>query len=245
MTGIIKNFLPQKQFGFILGDDGKDYFFHQSSLVSSDQVSQIAEGALVEFDPNVTPKGYKANKVTINSKVDVSKFVVPDSVMLSKTDTIPGWEVLAECGWLITTSDDGNPDDVKESLKNLARRIGANGVAYMNYHKTTGSSGNYHFTVHNFTGRPILVGRRSLSGTNSIDDFADINATAEEYKKKCNDAYANAKSKYTTRLWIGLAVSVGAVVITKGVGLPIAVVAMLVLGLRNRPVLEGEWLRKG
>jgi cold shock CspA family protein len=45
MTGTIKNFLPQKQFGFILGDDGKDYFFHQSSLVSSGQTSQIMEGA--------------------------------------------------------------------------------------------------------------------------------------------------------------------------------------------------------
>lgn len=145
MTGTIKNFLPQKQFGFILGDDGKDYFFHQSSLMSSGQASQIMEGALVEFDPNVTPKGYKANKVTIKSKTDASKFVVPNSIMLSKTDTMPGWEVLEESNWIVTASGSGNPDDTKSVLKGLARSIGANGVIYMNYHKTTGSSGNYNF----------------------------------------------------------------------------------------------------
>lgn len=244
MTGAIKNFLPQKQFGFILGDDGKDYFFHQSSLVSSCQSSHIMEGALVEFDPSVTPKGYKANKVTIKSKTDVSRFVVPDSFILSKTDSIPGWEILEESNWTITASGRGNPDDVKRVLKGLAGRVGANGLTYICYHKTTGSSGNYNFTIHNFTGRLVSIGKRSLAGTKIIDDFVDINATAEDYKKKFNDANIRGKSKYKTRLWYGLVVSVAAVVVTKGVGIPVAIGIMLLVGLVNRPVMEGEWLRK-
>lgn len=165
--------------------------------------------------------------------------------MLSKTDTMPGWEVLEESNWIITASGSGNPDDTKGALKGLARSIGANSVIYMNYQKTTGSSGNYNFTVHNFTGRPALIGKRSLSGTYAISEFADINATAEGYKKKCNDSYTKAKSNYTTRLLIALAVSVCVVFIAKEIGFAIAIVIMLIVSLVNRPVLEGEWLRKG
>ena len=93
MTGSIKHYLHQKKFGFILGDDNKDYFFHENALIHPSQVSQIVDGALVEFDPTVSPKGYKATKVSIKSMAAVAKFIVPDAIVTSKTDTVNGWEI--------------------------------------------------------------------------------------------------------------------------------------------------------
>lgn len=244
MTGSIKNYLYQKKFGFILGDDNKDYFFHESALVSPSQISQIVDGALVEFEPTVSPKGYKATKVSIKSMAAVARYTVPDSVVTSKTDTVKGWEILQECEWVITASDKGDPDNVRSTVKNLARSIGANGLTSMTYRKSTGSQGNYQFTVHNITGRPVILGRRNLSGDFGINDFPDINATCAAYKKKCNEEYVSAKSAYAKRLMIGLGIISILTVCLKAVGFGIGLFIMLAMALINRPVLEGEWLWK-
>lgn len=243
-TGTIKNYLHQKKFGFILGDDNKDYFFHENTLVSISQVSQIVDGALVEFDPTVSPKGYKAVNVSIKSMADVAKFIVPDSIVTSKTDIVNGWEILQECEWVITASDKGDPDNVRSTVKNLAKKIGANGLICMTYRKSTGSEGNYQFTVHNITGRPVVVGRRNISGKYGINDFPDINDNCTAYKKKCNEEYASAKSSYTKRLMIGLGITGILIVCLKVVGIIIGVFIILATALINRPVLEGEWLWK-
>lgn len=242
MTGSIKNYLPQKRFGFILGDDNKDYFFHENALLSSSQASQIMDGALVEFEPTVSPKGYKATKVSIKSMATVAKFKVPDSIVTSKTDTVKGWEILQECEWVITASDKGDPANVRSTVKNLAKSIGANGVTCMTYRKSTGSEGNYNFTVHNITGRPVILGRRNLSGEYGINDFPDINATCLAYKKKCNEAYALAKSEYAKRLMVGLGILIVLTMFFKVGGLCIGFFIMLAMALVDRPVLEGEWL---
>lgn len=244
MTGSIKNYLHQKKFGFILGDDNNDYFFHENGLISSNQVSQIVDGALVEFDPSVSPRGYKANKVSIKSMNTVAKFIVPDSIITSKTDTVNGWEILQECEWVITASDKGDPDNVRSTLKKLARSIGANGLTYMNYQKSTGSEGNYQFTVHNITGRPVVLGKRNLSGEYGINDFPDINATCTAYKKKCNEEYASAKASYVKSLKIGLGFTAILTVFLKEVGFGIGLFIILIMALNNRPILEGEWLWK-
>ncbi len=244
MTGSIKHYLHQKKFGFILGDDNKDYFFHENALIHPSQVSQIVDGALVEFDPTVSPKGYKATKVSIKSMAAVAKFIVPDAIVTSKTDTVNGWEILQECEWVITASDQGDPENVRSTVKNLARSIGANGLTYMTYRKSTGSQGNYQFTVHNITGRPVVLGRRNLSGKYGINDFPDINAACATYKKKCNEEYASAKSSYVKRLMIGIGITAILTVCLKAVGLGIGLIIMLIIALVNRPVREGEWLWK-
>ncbi|MCL2579562.1 MAG: cold shock domain-containing protein [Oscillospiraceae bacterium] len=48
MKGRVKHYNEQKKFGFILGEDGLDRFFHISGLKSIEQPSL---GALVEFVP--------------------------------------------------------------------------------------------------------------------------------------------------------------------------------------------------
>jgi len=61
MKGKVKFFNHEKEFGFIVGDDGKDYFVHKSGLQGD---SMIEEDDSVEFSVEKGDKGLKAVKVS-------------------------------------------------------------------------------------------------------------------------------------------------------------------------------------
>ncbi|MGD0951960.1 MAG: cold shock domain-containing protein [Methanotrichaceae archaeon] len=60
VNGTVKFFNRVKSFGFIAGDDGKDYFVHASGLNPS---VTIDEGDKVTFEVVEGEKGPKAEKV--------------------------------------------------------------------------------------------------------------------------------------------------------------------------------------
>jgi len=61
MKGKVKFFDHEKEFGFIIGDDGKDYFVHKTGL--QDNVT-LEEGNSVEFSTEKGDRGLKAVKVS-------------------------------------------------------------------------------------------------------------------------------------------------------------------------------------
>jgi CspA family cold shock protein len=65
MQGNVKWFSPERHYGFITGEDKKDYFFH-SSEVQGDN-GKIFEGDEVEFIAEETKKGFSALKVVIKN----------------------------------------------------------------------------------------------------------------------------------------------------------------------------------
>jgi CspA family cold shock protein len=62
-TGIVKKLVSERGFGFITGDDGKDYFFHRSSLAPSLDFDRLAGGEKVQFEIERDPKGDRARDV--------------------------------------------------------------------------------------------------------------------------------------------------------------------------------------
>ncbi len=60
MKGKVKFFNHEKEFGFITGDDGKDYFVHKSGLEND---ITIHEDDAVEFSTEQGDKGLKAVNV--------------------------------------------------------------------------------------------------------------------------------------------------------------------------------------
>ncbi|MFH1788158.1 MAG: cold shock domain-containing protein [Candidatus Altiarchaeota archaeon] len=62
VDGTVKFFNRNKHFGFITGDDGKDYFVHESGLA---QGVRIDEGTRVTFDVVDGDRGPKAENVTL------------------------------------------------------------------------------------------------------------------------------------------------------------------------------------
>ncbi len=60
VTGKVKFFNRTKRFGFIAGDDGKDYFVHATGLLPD---VTIADNDTVSFEVVEGEKGPKADKV--------------------------------------------------------------------------------------------------------------------------------------------------------------------------------------
>ncbi len=65
MTGTVKWFNPRRGYGFITGDDGKDYFVHFSDLVM-DGFKRVKDNDRVSFEIGTTEEGReKAAKVAV------------------------------------------------------------------------------------------------------------------------------------------------------------------------------------
>ncbi len=71
MKGKVKWFDDVKGFGFILTDDGTEYFVHWKSIVTMSETDRkfLVEDEMVEFDTIQTDKGTQAiNVVRLQSK---------------------------------------------------------------------------------------------------------------------------------------------------------------------------------
>jgi CspA family cold shock protein len=62
MKGTVKMFNKEKGYGFIHGEDDKDYFFHYSSLIM-DGYKTAEVGETVEFDGAEAERGLRASNV--------------------------------------------------------------------------------------------------------------------------------------------------------------------------------------
>jgi CspA family cold shock protein len=58
-TGTIKRLVRERGFGFILGQDGTELFFHRSAL-REQNFEALSEGQAVEFDVERGDKGPRA-----------------------------------------------------------------------------------------------------------------------------------------------------------------------------------------
>ena len=65
-TGKIKKIVRERGFGFISDTDGREVFFHQSSLIDV-QFDSLTEEQAVTFEVEKSPKGPRAINVHIAS----------------------------------------------------------------------------------------------------------------------------------------------------------------------------------
>ncbi len=63
-TGTIKRLVRERGFGFILGEDGTELFFHRSAL-QGQVFDALAEGQAVEFEVERGDKGPRAVNVKV------------------------------------------------------------------------------------------------------------------------------------------------------------------------------------
>ena len=65
MHGTIKRLVSEKGFGFILGGDGFEYFFHNSACQQT-MFDDLREGQTVTFDVGQGPKGPRGENVKLS-----------------------------------------------------------------------------------------------------------------------------------------------------------------------------------
>lgn len=186
MEGTISSFLPSKGYGFLRGDDGRDYFVHGNDILER---QAVIEGQRVAFEEAATPKGYRARRVRPVALTGTVRYVLPDEVLTSRSATLKGWEVLVRSHWIVAGSSRDSPDAAMRVLQEHARRIGATAVLEVAYSKTRGQEqgtgrGIHHFTIHNFDGRPVVVGRPSVHGTHPLGALIGLDGQAAKLKRE-------------------------------------------------------------
>jgi CspA family cold shock protein len=61
--GTIKKIVPDRGFGFIAAEDGKEYFFHRSGVDRTFNFDSLQGGEEVEFDIEPSQKGPRGTRV--------------------------------------------------------------------------------------------------------------------------------------------------------------------------------------
>ncbi|MFA6461181.1 MAG: cold shock domain-containing protein [Candidatus Woesearchaeota archaeon] len=74
MQGTVKFFNRKKGFGFISGEDGKDYFVHFTSLAKG---TFIRDNDVVSFDTGEGERGLKAENVQLIKKASEMEGAAP------------------------------------------------------------------------------------------------------------------------------------------------------------------------
>lgn len=62
-TGTIKRVISERGFGFIVGPDGKEYFFHKGGLAPSIDFDRLVGGESVSFEAEANPRGPRAVQI--------------------------------------------------------------------------------------------------------------------------------------------------------------------------------------
>jgi len=106
--GTVKFFNAQKEFGFINGDDGKNYFVHISQVKEG---TQLAEGDRVSFDAVEGDKGPKAENV---QKIEGGSEPKTEESSQESADEQPATEEKSESEESSAEAEEEQPDDEKK-----------------------------------------------------------------------------------------------------------------------------------
>ncbi|MGL5486856.1 MAG: cold-shock protein, partial [Shewanella sp.] len=200
MKGTIRTYLPEKKYGFIKGDDGKDYFFHESEFRDKSHIGKLCEEAFIDFEQQATPKGYKAKNCLLINPLDVLTFVTPHEFIASRSSDVRGWDVIEHGAWVVHGTSRDSPDAAKRNVIDNATQIGANALINLDYYKTTGSEagtgrGTHRYTIHNFRGRAVILAKRNSKGNYRADELSGLDQRAEKLKKQLVEKTRASKRK--------------------------------------------------
>ena len=241
---MVKTFLPEKGYGFIEGEDGKDYFFHINSFRDKQGSHVLSEESLIEFEQTATPKGYQAKKcVLLDSSRQSLRYNNPREFITSKSSTVRGWEIMEPGHWIVHGTSRDSPDAARKEAIDNAQELGANAILEFEYYKKTGSEagtgeGTYYFTIHNFKGVPVTLARKNANGKYRDSELIGQNERARKLKtllkKKTTDSMKQAVAVWVVILFLSLFLLTFS---------PVLIIPLLILGyLFGRPKNYDRWL---
>ena len=220
MQGTIRSYVAEKRFGFITGDDENSYFFHHDALASADKAARIRDGILVSFDPIPTPKGLAARKVVIEGEL-LRALAPPDRFIVVKAGSeLRRGEIIAITQRDCTVTGD-SPDAAREKLISLSQSLGATALLGARYHRGTGSSGNYRYTIHNYSGAPAVVMevRPTRDPSKVMESKAVAERAAAAFLENCEAYHERGRQEEAAALRLRRLMTIGVAVLFAVVGL--------------------------
>lgn len=175
-NGKVKSYLTQKGYGFIRGEDEKDYFFHRSGLDKTLKESEVKEGMTVCFEGKPVPKGYQAFHISESRSFE--KEIAID--FYHSRRGAPEWMNI-HSSLEMKTRFFKNPEEAKEHLVRMANNAGANAILNMKYEKKTFADGNYKYSMHSYSSLVCYATKKGY--------------TPVESESKTTKAYAQSKAK--------------------------------------------------
>lgn len=215
MDGTLTHYLPSKGYGFIRGDDGRDYFAHHEDFGST----APADGLRVRFDENVTPKGYRARAIQAIVPAAANQYTVPDEILQTRDAELRDWELIEASPWRIHGSSRESPEHARIDLRYKAHLLGANGLVLVQYYKTRGSeqgtgSGRHYYTIHNYHAHPVTVARRHAQGAKRREELEGLDTRIRQVKTGLvARTRTSSRNAWQAALGLFVAVPVGAAVI--------------------------------
>lgn len=208
MIGIIENYLVEKKYGFIIGEDNEKYFFHFNELENK----ELSKGLLVSFEPGLNKKGFFAKNIKIDNLKNI-KYEIPEQLKAYKDNSyMKEYEILENNKFKLHMES----RDMNAAYNNLllfSKYMGANALIELKYFKSTDSEagtgyGTYYYTVHHYTAVPILIGKKSLKGTKEIPK-PRIEEMCNILRLKTIESTKKSKYKFYILLILILIVNVG------------------------------------
>jgi cold shock CspA family protein len=254
MRGSVKTFVTEKGYGFIVGDDGKDYFFRLEAFSNQSHKDALCDDSIVDFEPSANTKGYRAKNCSLINASDVHTFEIPREMPTSLSSTIKGWDVIESGDWIVHGSSRISPDEARHDLNYKARSVLANALIDVSYYKTTGSEagtgqGIHHYTIHNFRARIAMVAKRSANGAYNKDDLGGMNQKAAAEKIRLSDLTQKNHSERNLGFGVIFAIIIGAAMIghseSSTVGAFIAFLMLLAFAVLVPVTNHGDWLQPG
>lgn len=87
MHGVVDRVVPEGGFGFLIGPNGEEYFFHRSALIGA-EFEELGPGVTVEFqvaeDPGDTPDEHLR---AVNIRL------AEDAVLAVDNEPLPPWKL--------------------------------------------------------------------------------------------------------------------------------------------------------
>ncbi|ORE47709.1 cold-shock protein [Pseudomonas aeruginosa] len=190
LTGVVRSFMPEKGFGFIQGDDQRDYFVHASSVDGG----ILVDGQAVEFEGVPSPKGYRALKVVPGELPPPPghAFESPNRLIWTQDSAARGFETIFVLG--TAWAESNNPNEAREMLKQRCNDWSGNAVLDVQLHKYSQNEGcsNYYYTMHRYTG--TIANVQKVVTTTDQDWIARSEAWYQEFEAHLAANQASGKT---------------------------------------------------
>lgn len=177
IKGTISQYSPKK-WGYILSDDGEQYYFYWKDFSSKNDVRCVYEGARVEFEPGIDPKKgtHIARFCHLLDTSNITTYLTPEKIFESRSLYTNYWEVLELGRTKLKMQSSISMKDSLNKLKDLAQSFGANALLELVVEESFSENEQKQYCT---SATPAVVGVKDVSANVTLKELKILNTMIE------------------------------------------------------------------